>query len=177
MAEQSLLFKHTDQEEAYSWYAIKNGDLLDEDTINLFCQRLKKEVDDVYNLLCAFAGLPLQEYNSGTEYEKGEIVRFDDGNGYKNYIARGITIGHEPTDPVFWTEFTKYSETQSMTKLSDYLTKYNQEAYDPGSLQADETGVIDYHPATVKFVEDRIAAALNTQYADLLKRIEALESK
>lgn len=172
----SLLFEHIDQEKTYSEYAIKNGDLLDESTINAFCKRLKKEIDDVYNLLCAFASLPLQEFNPATEYEKGELVRYTDAGVTKNYLARGTTVGNLPTDTAFWTEFLEYASGQSMIRLADYLSKTNQVAYDPGAKTAGEAS-IDYHPVTVKFLEDRIKATLNTEYNALLKRIEALEAK
>ena len=172
----SLLFEHQDQEKTYSNYAIKNGDLLDETTLNAFCQRLKKEIDDVYNLLCAFASLPLQEFNPATEYEKGELVCYTDNGTTKNYLAKGTTVGNLPTDTTFWAEFQEYSAGQSMIRLADYLSKTNQTAYDPGALGDGETGVIDYHPATVKFVEDRIRTTLNTEYNALLKRIEKLET-
>ena len=146
------MFTHKNQKEFYSNYAIKDGQALNENNLNLFNKRLKKEVDDIHNLLNIFAGLKPIEYSPIVEYEDGEIVSYKD----KNYIAQVKVQGEAPTESQKWLELTDFViQAQGLNRLDDYLSKYNQKEYNPEELAEGENSVA-YHPTTVKFVEDRI---------------------
>ena len=150
------MFKHKNQKQFYSDYAIKNGQVQDEKTLNLFARKLKKEIDDTYNLIATFAGLQPIDYNNNTEYEEGEIVFYEN----KSYIAVKDTIGNLPTTE-YWQPFTEFAHFNNLTTLENFLPKNNQEVYDPTKLQDGETSII-YHPATVKYVEDSLQEMLQT---------------
>ena len=146
------MFTHKNQKEFYSEYAIKDGQALNENNLNLFNKRLKKEVDDIHNLLNIFAGLKPIEYSPIVEYEDGEIVSYKD----KNYIAQVKVQGEAPGSSQKWLELTDFViQAQGLNRLDDYLSKYNQKEYNPEELAEGENSVA-YHPTTVKFVEDRI---------------------
>lgn len=146
------MFLHKNQKEFYSDYAIKDGQSLNEANLNLFGKRLKKELDDINNLLGIFSGMGPIPYSPLVEYEDGEIVSF---NG-KNYIAQAPIQGKEPGKTDLWLELTDaIIQGQGLNRLNDYLSKYNQTEYNPEELQEGENTTF-YHPATVKFVEDRI---------------------
>lgn len=147
------MFNHKNQKQFYSDYAIKDGQALNEANLNLFGKRLKKEVDDVHNLLQIFGGLKPIEYSAIVEYEENEIVSWKG----KNYISVAPVQGEEPGVSQKWMELTgAIIRGQGLNTLGDYLSKYNQTPYEPGELSEGEN-TITYHPATVKFVEDRIA--------------------
>lgn len=145
------MFKHKSQKQLYADYAIKNGQNLDESTLNLYTKELKKEVDDAYNLISIFANLEPLKYESTTEYREGEIVSH---NG-TNYIAIKDTVGNEPPNDKFWSIFDDFATSANLSKLTDFLSKTNQTPYNPEDLSPGETSTA-YHPATLKFVEDRI---------------------
>lgn len=149
------MFKHKNQKQFYTDYAIKNGQVLDEKTLNLYGRRLKKELDDTYNLIAAFAALNPVEYNKNTSYETGEIV------GYNNnaYISIKDSRGIEPTNTEYWKPFTEFAHLNNLTTLEDFIAKDNQNPYNPEELKEGEN-TIAYHPATVKYVEDSITDTL-----------------
>ena len=156
------MFKHKNQKQFYADYALKNGQVLDEKTLNLFTRKLKKEIDDTYNLIAIFAGLEPIAYNANTEYETGEIVYYEN----QSYIAIKDSISQTPTisgklNSEYWQPFTEFAHLQNLSTLENFLSKNNQEAYDPTTLQDGEKTII-YHPATVKYVEDSIQEMLQT---------------
>ncbi len=145
------MLKHKSQKQFYADYAIKNGQNLDESTLNLYAKELKKEVDDAYNLISIFANLTPLNYESTTEYREGEIVSHNN----VNYIALKDTVANEPPNDKYWAVFDDFATSANLSKLTDFLSKTNQTPYNPEELTPGETSTA-YHPATLKFVEDRI---------------------
>ena len=159
------MFKHKNQKQFYADYAIKNGQVGDERTLNLYGRKLKKEIDDTYNLIAIFAGLEPIAYNANTEYETGEIVFYEK----QAYIAVKDSKSQPPTisknntkvlNEEYWQLFTDFAHLANLTTLDNFLPKNNQEPYDPSILQEGENTIV-YHPATVKYVEQSLQEMLD----------------
>lgn len=145
-----MAFVHKNQKTFYTDYAIKQGMIPTEDTINLFPVRLKKETTDIYNKFQMVNGKPPLEWNQSENYEVNEIVRYNE----VDYKCIQECINKVPSEePSFWA-VTKYQE-YTKYPASNYLAKDNQDPYDPSSIQ-DYEASNTYHPTTVKHVEDRL---------------------
>ena len=145
-----MAFTHKNQKTFYTDYAIKQGMIPTEDTINLFQVRLKKETTDIYNKFQMVNGNAPLEWNQSENYEVNEIVRYNE----IDYKCIQECINKIPSnEPSFWV-VTKY---QDYTKFpaSNYLAKDNQDPYEPSIIQDYEV-TNTYHPTTVKYVEDRL---------------------
>ena len=169
------MLKHTNQYD-FSKLGIKDNEGITEDSLNIPNTQLKKESDDAYNFISIFAGLEPIEYNSEIEYQKNEIVTY----GNKNYISLKKTQGNTPTilknstkvvNSKYWKLFDDFSRSSYIQKLSNFLSKNNQTEYEPNHLEPEEY-TIDYHPATVKFVQDRINYHLKNSVIKEAKRLD-----
>ena len=146
------LFKHKDQKQFYSDYAIKDGQALNEENLNLSLRRIKKETDNAYNIMAMLAGFQTIAYSPFASYEYGEIVYYNN----QDYICIKNSQGNDPTNTEYWEPCTEAIREQlGIGDLTDYLSKTNQTPYNPEKLTTGES-TSQYHPATVKFVEDRI---------------------
>lgn len=163
------MFKHTTQKE-FEKLGIQNNQEITEDYLNKANIQLKKEVDDAHNFISIFAGVdgltPI-EYRAETEYQKNEIVVYNN----QNYISLKKTQGNLPTNTKYWKIFDEYSRSAYIQKLSNFLGKNNQTEYDPNSLDSEES-IVDYHPATVKFVQERIKYHLKNSVIQETKRLD-----
>lgn len=163
------MFKHTTQKE-FEKLGIQNGQEITEESLNKSNIQLKKEVDDSHNFITIFAGvegLTPVEYVPETEYQKNEIVVYEN----KNYISLKKTQGDVPTNTKYWKPFEEFSRSAYIQKLSNFLSKTNQVEYEPNALNSEES-IIDYHPATVKFVQDRIKYHLKNSVIQETKRLD-----
>lgn len=166
------LFKHKDQKQFYSDYAIKNGQALNEDNINLSLKRFKKEADHAYNIAALIVGMDCVPYSPFATYEIGELVHFEG----EDYICIKNSLNNKPTDTAYWTLCTlAIKELLGIIDLSNYLSKTNQIPYEPGDMQAGESST-QYHPATVKFVEDRIEWHLSNSVITNSDRLDGLHA-
>lgn len=167
------MFKHTTQAE-FEKLGIQNQEEMNEEILNRSNTQLKKEVDDAHNFITIFAGvdgLTPVEFDIHTEYQKNEIVVYNS----INYISLKKTQGNLPTNTKYWKLFDEFSRSAYIQKLSSFLSKTNQEAYEPNSLSSEES-VIDYHPATVKFVQDRIKYHLKNSVISNTKRLDGFSA-
>ena len=145
-----MAFTHKNQKSFYTDYAIKQGMIPTEDTINLFQVRLKKETTDIYNKFQMVNGNAPLEWNQSENYEVNEIVRYNE----IDYKCIQECINKIPSnEPSFWA-VTKYQEYTKFP-ASNYLAKDNQDPYEPSIIQDYEV-TNTYHPTTVKYVEDRL---------------------
>ena len=145
-----MSFTHKNQKLFYTYYAIKQGMIPTEDTINLFQVRLKKETTDIYNKFQMVNGNAPLEWNQSENYEVNEIVRYNE----IDYKCIQECINKIPSnEPSFWA-VTKYQEYTKFP-ASNYLAKDNQDPYEPSIIQDYEV-TNTYHPTTVKYVEDRL---------------------
>lgn len=145
-----MAFTHKNQKTFYTDYAIKQGMIPTEDTINLFQVRLKKETTDIYNKFQMVNGNAPLEWNQSENYEVNEIVRYNE----IDYKCIQECINKIPSnEPSFWV-VTKYQEYTKFP-ASNYLAKDNQDPYEPSIIQDYEV-TNTYHPTTVKYVEDRL---------------------
>ena len=169
------MLKHTNQAE-FEKLGIKNNEEITEDSLNKPNTQLKKELDDTYNFISIFAGLKPIEYNPEIEYQKNEIVSYNN----INYISLKKTQGNPPTilqnttevvNSKYWKLFDEFSRSSYIQKLSNFLSKNNQTEYEPNNLESEEY-TIDYHPATVKFIQDRINYHLKNSVIHETKRLD-----
>lgn len=143
-------FKYKPQKEFYIDYAIKDQMVLDEQTLNLFNVRLKKEVTDLFNRFQIVNVKKPLEWQRSENYEVNEIVHY---NGL-NYKCIQECINKEPdVEPSFWVE--TFDKEYTEMYMGRFLAKDNQVLYNPLSLEPYESSY-DYHPTTVKHVEDRL---------------------
>lgn len=167
------MLTHKSQKEFYTDYAIKNGDPLDEKSLNLYGQNLKKEVDDAYNLISLFAGLSPIPYSNTTEYNVGEIVSH---NGV-NYICEKVAYAIEPPNSIYWRVLdSTVIASVGLNTMDNYISKTNQTEYNPEEI-ADGEASANYHPATVKFVEERIDYALQNKTITNSDRLDGFSSE
>lgn len=143
-------FKWKTQKEFYIDYYLKHGQTLTEATFNLPFVRIKKELTDIYNRFQVTNGLAALEWKQAENYEVGEIVCYNNIN-YKCIVENINKIPNEETE--FWQEAT--ASDYSTCPFYNYLSLDNQTPYEPLDLKEYEQSY-QYHPATVKFTEDRL---------------------
>ena len=136
-------FNFLDYTTFVSDYSIKNGVLVDEFALNLSPQRIKKEVDNVYNVLNILNGNRLLSWSPIEEYLVGELCQNRTADD-KYYRARKNNSNKRPDlFPEFWevaknTDYTLYGD------FTNFLAKNNVEPYHP---------VGRYNPATKGYVD------------------------
>ena len=150
MANIAEKFKHFIRNRFYADYAIKHGQVPTETSINKYTERLKHEVDDHYNLWRIQGECLAIEWNQEIEYEYGETCSFLG----KNYICILKNINVKPgTNAKYWKPISPEEYTNFYVQR--FLPKDNDVPYEPGEIWKEERS-IDYHPVTVKFLEERL---------------------
>ena len=132
-------------------YSVKNGTLVDEFTLNLSPQRIKKEIDNLYNVLNILNGNELLNWSPIEEYLAGELCQNKIVDG-KIYRARKNSAGKRPDlFPDFW-EIAKDSDYTRFGGFTNFLAKDNTNPYHP---------INKYNPATKGYVDLENAKKLN----------------
>jgi len=140
-------------------YSSKNGQLIDEHVLNLSPQRLKKELNNVYNTINILNGNDLLKWNPVENYLVGELCQ-NKGVDDKYYRAKRNNTGKRPDLFTNIWEIAKSSDYTSIGDFSNYLSKNNIQPYTPKS---------EYNPATKGYVDfgytkklDKGATAINS---------------
>jgi hypothetical protein len=124
-------------------YSIKNGELVDEYSLNLSPQRLKKELNNTFNMVNILNGNRLLDWNPVETYLVGELCQNRTADD-KYYRARKVSENKRPDlFPDLWevaknTDYTLYGD------FTNFLAKDNTEPYSPAG---------QYNPATKGYVD------------------------
>ena len=136
-------FNMTDYTDFFTDYSLKNGELVNETNINLPTLRLKKELDNVFNILNLLNKNTILPWRDVESYIVGELCQ-NIGIDNKYYRARKNSTNKRPDlFPEFWSEVNK----NEFTNAGEYLTLDNNKEYTP---------INDYNPATKKYVDDSL---------------------
>ncbi len=137
-------FNQVDYTDFFTDYSLKDGDIVDEFGINTPTLRLKKEVNNIYNILNLLNGNTIIPWRNVEDYITGELcqnIGYDD----KYYRARKNSNNRRPDlFPDFWTE-VEAGELTVIGDFSNYLGIDNTEPYTP---------ISDYNPVTKKYVDE-----------------------
>lgn len=145
------VFNQVDFTKFVADYSIKNGELVDEFALNLSPQRLKKEVNNVHNIINILNDRRLLDWNPVEDYLVGELVQNQAGDD-KYYRAKKISINKRPDLFLDEWEVAKNTDYTDVGDFSNYLAKDNEEGYSP-------TG--QYNPATKGYVDFKDAQKLD----------------
>lgn len=152
-------------------YAIKDGELQNEESLNLYGKQLKKELNDVYNRLQVLFGLKALEYSKLEFYKVGEIVNFKN----KNYICIKDAHNEDPTNTSKWQEID-FNGISTFNR-GNFLAKDNEYFYDPLHLESYEN-TNRFHPTTVGFVHEHAKKLITTWVANgNLRRAKQLKNE
>lgn len=144
-------FNTTDYTDFFTDYSLKDGDLVDENKINYPTLRLKKEINNVYNVLNILNGNDIIPWRNVENYVTGELVQ-NKGFDENYYRARKNSNNKRPDlFPAFWTEVLG-SDLTTIGNFDDYLNTSNTKPYTP---------ILDYNPATKKYVDDELLKYMN----------------
>jgi len=132
-------------------YSIKNGELVDEFSLNLSPQRLKKEVNNVHNIINILNNKRLISWSPVENYIVGELVQNQDGDD-KYYRAKKLSINKRPDLFLDEWELAVNTDYTEVGDFSNYLAKDNEEGYSPSE---------QYHPATKGYVDFKDAQKLD----------------
>jgi hypothetical protein len=141
-------FEQVDYTDFVTDYTIRAGELATEQVLNAPSKRLKKELNNVYNIINILNGKDIMPWRDIEDYVVGEICQntLFDNNVYR---ARRINNNRRPDlFPDEWEVVTNKDFTIS-GDFSNYLSKSNTEEYTP-------TG--DYNPATKKYIDFALGA-------------------
>ena len=137
-------------------YSLKTGELATEYTMNTPTLRLKKEVNNVYNVLNILHGNNIIPWRNVEKYIVGDLVQYN--NIY--YRAKRDNVNKQPDNFASSWEIVQAQEFSNAGTLADYLNKNNNTPYTP---------INDYNPSTKKYVDDSLLnyMLIGTTAADL----------
>ena len=132
-------------------YSVKNGELSTAQTINHSPERLKKELNNIYNVVQILNGERCLDWNPVEDYLVGELVQ-NRSNDDKIYRSKKINTNKRPDlYPDLW-EIAKNTDYTEIGDFNNYLAKDNITPYSPTDL---------YHPATKRYVDYNDSLKLN----------------
>jgi len=134
-------------------YSVINGELVDEFALNLSPQRLKKEVNNIFNIVNILNGNRILNWNPVEYYVVGELVQNDSADD-KYYRARKVSENKRPDlFPDFWEEASNKDYTE-YGDFTNFLAKDNTEPYSPAG---------QYNPATKGYIDFALTKKLDLE--------------
>ena len=145
-----MRFPHILRKLFFADYAIKQGQVPTERSFNLHSDRVKRELDDLYNMWRIQGRQPALDWYPQESYEVGEIANY---NGI-NYECQLPCIAETPSNKSkYWKPIVDSDLTEFYA--GRYIAKDDSTPYDPGQIFGKEPG-IDFHPVNVKYLETRL---------------------
>jgi len=144
-------FEYSDFTKFVANYSIKNGELVDEFALNLSPQRIKKELNNIYNITNMLNGKDILSWDPIEDYLVGELCQNTKSDN-KYYRARKVSSNKRPDlFPDLW-EIARDTDYTTYGGFSNYLAKNNTIPYSPKN---------QFNPTTKGYVDFENSKKLN----------------